>query len=355
MKPEQSCAVCALSSNVPPSSCALVALWSSALAACSGPVGSTSAPPLPVANEARVPSSTACVVRSPDADPGSGHYPPKADSITITGDDVRLCWDKPPARTCWRLDAATHQITPTATSSPPDDRAPSFPRSRATAEVHDDGTISLCAPGGQPCKPFANPGPPHRPEWVGVSDDLASVAIPDGEVLRIYDRAKAKLRATIKGWPDSPMAGNGFHDPPIFAGDHMIVWYSWSPVSEQGRIFDLAGKQLAIVGGKDFSVIDPDNSSWPIQGTEWATKGDLNSLVTVDLHHPEVTSTYDLQPLLAFPRPSPGNDFRTVEPLAVAGTADRLVIVTSENPVTIGVLDRRTRKLVKLEPPRCPP
>jgi hypothetical protein len=31
-----------------------------------------------------------------------------------------------------------------------------------------------------------------------------------------------------------------------------------------------------------------------------------------------------------------------------------LIIVTGENPVTIGLLDRVTKKLVKLDPPRCP-
>jgi hypothetical protein len=30
-----------------------------------------------------------------------------------------------------------------------------------------------------------------------------------------------------------------------------------------------------------------------------------------------------------------------------------MIIVTGENPVTIGVLDRATKKLVKLDPPRC--
>jgi hypothetical protein len=38
-----------------------------------------------------------------------------------------------------------------------------------------------------------------------------------------------------------------------------------------------------------------------------------------------------------------------------SATAKRLIIVTGENPVTIGVLDRATGKLAKIEPPRCLP
>jgi hypothetical protein len=83
-------------------------------------------------------------------------------------------------------------------------------------------------------------------------------------------------------------------------GSAAIVWYSWTPVSEQGRIIDMSGKQLAIVGGKHFAALGPDLDSWPVQGTEWAIKGEGNTLVT------------------------------------------------------IGVLDRATKKLVKIELPRCP-
>lgn len=77
--------------------------------------------------------------------------------------------------------------------------------------------------------------------------------------------------------------------------------------------------------------------------------------MTVDVHDPRVTSTYDLSDLLAQPRPPEDSDVGILDVLAVAGTAKRLIIVTGENPVTIGVLDRATRKLVKIEPPRCPP
>ena len=184
---------------------------------------------------------------------------------------------------------------------------------------------------------------------------LATVAIPDGATLRIYDVASAALRATIHGWPDSPMSGDQFAYPPTFATpDRMIVWYAWSPVSEQGRIVDLSGRQLAIVG-KDFAAIDPDKHAWRIHGSEWAIKGEANAIVTVDVKEPRATSTYELSALLALPRPPPDRDAQSLDVLAIAGTAKRLVIVTGENPVTIGVLDRATGELVKLEPPRCPP
>lgn len=292
-----------------------------------------------------------------DPDPAHGKYPPQADSISIAGDEVKLCWNARPARTCWRIDVAKKlSVAQAVTSDAPGDDTPRFAqRPHAKATPRAGGTISLCGPGGAPCKSFANPGPTQQPEWVGVSDDLSTIAIPDGAVLRIYDVAGARVRATIKGWPDSPMPGNRFAYSPIFATpDRMIVWYSWSPVSEQGRIFDMSGKQLAIIG-KDFAAIEPNRNSWLVHGTEWAIKGEANTLVTVDVRDPKLTSTYDLSELLVQPRPPEDSDTGILDVLAVAGTAKRLIIVTGENPVTIGVVDRATKKLVKLDPPRCPP
>ena len=296
-------------------------------------------------------------MRAPDRDPARSISPPRADSITIAGDEVTLCWNVRPARTCWRVDVATQVFValPVTSDAPGRDTPDFLQRPHAKATPRADGTISLCAPGGSPCKSFTNPGPCEEPEWVGVSDDLATIAIPDWDALRIYDVATARVRTTIKGWRDSPMLGNRFLYAPTFVSpDRMIVWYSWTPVSEQGRIVDMSGKQLAIVGGKHFAVLGPDLDSWLVQGTEWAIKGEGNTLVTVDVHDPRVTSTYDLSDLLAQPRPPKDSAFDIVDVLAVAGTAKRLIIVTAENPVTIGVLDRATRKLVKIEPPRCP-
>ena len=34
-----------------------------------------------------------------------------------------------------------------------------------------------------------------------------------------------------------------------------------------GIIFDMSGKQLAIVGGKHFAALGPDLDSWLVQGT----------------------------------------------------------------------------------------
>jgi len=328
------------------------------LAACSGSATNGTGEPAPSSGSVEPAACVAaCVVRGTDPDPAHGKYPPQADSISIAGDEVKLCWNARPVRTCWRIDVAKQvAVAEAVTSDAPADETPRFvQRPHAKATLRGDGTISLCGPGGAPCKSFANPGPTQDPEWVGVSDDLSTVAIPDGAVLRIYDVARARVRATIKGWPDSPMPGNRFAYSPIFATpDRIIVWYSWSPVSEQGRIFDMSGKQLAIVG-KDFASIDPDRNSWLVQGTEWAIKGEDNTLVTVDVRDPKVTSTYDLSELLVQPRPPKDSDTGILDVLAVAGTAKRLIIVTGENPVTIGVLDRATKKLVKIDPPRCSP
>jgi hypothetical protein len=302
-------------------------------------------------------SVTACVVRAADPDPARGTSPPRADSIAIAGDEVKLCWGRQPARTCWRIDVARRVFVAQAVTSdaPGGDTPPFLEPLQAKARPRADGTIALCRPDGSPCTSFANPGPTRDLEWAGVSDDLSTVAIPDGAVLRIHDAASARVRATIRGWPDSPMPGNRFFYSPIFATpDRMIVWYSWSPVSEQGRIFDRLGKQLAIVGGTEFAVIDPDRNSWRVRGAEWAFKGEANTLVTVDVRDPRATSTHDLAELLAQPRPHPDSDTGILDVLAVAGTAQRLIIVTGENPVTIGILDRTTNKLEKIEPPRCP-
>jgi hypothetical protein len=130
---------------------------------------------------------------------------------------------------------------------------------------------------------------------------------------------------------------------------------TWSQRCRAAGYFTLLHEQLAIVGGKHFAALGPDLDAWLVQGTEWAIKGEGNTLVTVDVHDPRVTSTYDLSDLLAQPRPPKDSDTGILDVLAVAGTAKRLIIVTGENPVTIGVLDRATKELVKIEPPRCRP
>ena len=270
---------------------------------------------------------------------------PSADSITIAGDEVKLCFGVGPDRSCWHVDVAMKEVAPRPVTASV--HAPPV----ATAEARTNGTVKVCGPGGSPCTSFVPASLPQHPQWVAVSNDLSTVAIPDSATLRIYDVATSKVRATIQGWPDSPMSGDAFNYPPTFATpDRMIVWYAWTPVSEQGRIFDMSGKQLAIVG-KDFWSLDPDKNSWRVHGTEWAIVGEANEILTVDVKNPNVTSRYDLSALFALPRPN--DDHRMLDVLAVAGSAQRLIIVTGENPVTIGVLDRNTNTLEKLEPLRC--
>jgi hypothetical protein len=323
---------------------------SAILTACSGSASAWAAP----ISASPEPAVTACVVRGPDRDPETAASPPQADSITIAGDEVTLCWNLRPVRSCWSIDVASKSFVPQTVTDAPRHDAPRFvQRSHATATPRADGTILLCAPAGSPCKSFANPRPTPQLEWAGVSDDLSTVAVPDDEKLRIYDAATARVRATIKRWPDSPMPG-GFSYAPIFASpNRMIVWNSWTPVSEQGRIFDMSGRQLAIIGNKGFSAIEPNLNSWLVQGTEWVTSGDVNTLVTVDVEHPKITSTYDISELLAQPRPPRDSDSHVLDVLAVAGNAKRLIIVTGENPFTIGIVDRATKKVVKLQPAIC--
>jgi hypothetical protein len=79
---------------------------SAILVACTGPA-TNKTEPAPISGSAEpAASATTCVVRGTDPDPAHGNYPPKADSITMAGDEVKLCWNARPARTCWRLDVA---------------------------------------------------------------------------------------------------------------------------------------------------------------------------------------------------------------------------------------------------------
>jgi hypothetical protein len=323
-----------------------------ALLACSRDVTPS---PQPISKPAARPVDTnACVTRSDDRDPS------RADSIAIAGDVARFCFGAHPRRSCWRVDVSTQVFEQLATTPDVAEHVPRFAgEPHAKTKVRDDGTIELCGPGGSPCKSFRYRREIAFREAVAASDDLSTVTIPDTVVvpdkprLRVYDVATAKLRATINGWPPPDLDGGQFRSPPIFATrDRMIVWDAWTPVSDQGRIFDMSGKQIAIIGD-DFSVIEPETSSWRLAGTEWAFAG-FNMILTIDVEDPNVTSTRDVSALLALPRPPKDLDTRSLDILAIAGTAKRLIIVTGENPVTVGVLDRATNKLVKLEPPRCP-
>jgi hypothetical protein len=314
------------------------------LVVVAGCAGSPAAQPSVISAAPPAIHADACITRSAE------QYPPRADSIAITGNAVELCFGKQPKRSCWHLDVATKAFSPLADAPKP------IAEPHATATLRPDGGITLCPPARSPGKLLANPSANPHPDWIAVDDDLSTVAIPDtsGSTMRLFDVATGRTRTTIKGWADSPMAGDAFNSPPTFATpDRMIVWYAWTPVSEQGRIFEPSGKQLAIIG-HDFWSIDPAKSSWHLAGTEWAIKGEGNTIATVDVRDAELTSIYDVSALRALPRPPPDSDTGILDVLAIAGGADRLIIVTGENPVTIGVLERPTKQLLKLDPPRCP-
>ncbi|MFT3697770.1 MAG: hypothetical protein QM831_31815 [Kofleriaceae bacterium] len=274
-----------------------------------------------------------------------GRTSTRADSVEIAGAEVALCYGEEPARSCWRIDVDTKSYIPVPVVKPRPDR-------KATAKETPDGRVKLCAKSGA-CKSIANPYAVQDAEVLGVSDDLSTLAIGDGTTLRLFDTATGHARTTVPGWTDSPMYGDRFLEPPTFATkDRMIVWYSWTPVSEQGRIFDMTGKQIAIVG-KDFDSIGPSDNAWHMHGGVWAIKGEGNDLLTVDVNDPTQTSVVDLSPLLALPRPPPDDDVKILDVVAVGEFGHKVIVVSAENPTTIGVFNRATNRLETLDPPRC--
>jgi hypothetical protein len=124
---------------------------SAILAACSGSATPGTGEPAPI-SRATEPAAcvAACVVRGTDPDPVHGKSPPQADSISIAGDEVKLCWNARPARTCWRIDVAKKvAVAQAVTSDAPGDDTPRFvQRPHAKAMPRADSTISLCGPGG---------------------------------------------------------------------------------------------------------------------------------------------------------------------------------------------------------------
>src|SRR5438105_67827 len=87
---------------------------------------------------------TACIMRSRDPDPAHGNYPPQADSIRIAGDEVTLCWDVRPARTCWRIDVAKKVFVAQAVTSdaPGNDASRFVERRHATAGPRGERPLS---------------------------------------------------------------------------------------------------------------------------------------------------------------------------------------------------------------------
>jgi hypothetical protein len=318
--------------------------------ACSGntittPVGSASRGVISNTAEPAAPTLPSCVSRD---DTQARYF---ADQVSIAGDaEVKLCSGHAGAgRSCWRVDVAARSATPTAVTPESDPATDMFlhePRAKAT--VHDDGSIELCPASGTPCRPFANPGPPRQPEWVAVSPDLATVAIPDDQVLRIYDVARGTRTGTIKAWPSSMQAG--FRTEAIFvAPDRLMAFVADGPVSDGARVFDRAGKELADIGPQDFTTNVP---IWHVAGTEWAL-ADLDGyrIVVVDVAHPTNQLVYQLDQSLRDPK----DDHDMISIVGVGGTRGRLVVVTGDNPPLIGVLDRKTGKLETIiHLPVCP-
>lgn len=275
-----------------------------------------------------------------------------ADSIRFDGGTVHLCIDKDAARTCWAGDVAKQQFVAEAVTPPPKDDAapPKEPFPTATVEGGVGGSIGLCPPAmkeGESCKTFAIPSPPAGEAHMNVSDDLATVTVGSGHDLRVFDAATGKLRGTIKAWKTA-MEGNPWPDTVQFAGDHMMVWYSASPISSSAKIFDLDGKQLADVGPKDFTVTMPNVRVSP---TEWVSmQVDGNNLVVVDLAKATQT-TYDVKPLEG-PAPNRPNPELPIALYAASKVGDKVVVVSGENPPSVGVLDAGG-KLAHFAPPAC--
>ncbi len=94
----------------------------------------------------------------------------------------------------------------------------------------------------------------------------------DGFQLQLVDAATKKRIATIPRWKTA-MWDNGFRIWG-FAGDALVAWMSYSPVSSSARLYDRGGKLLALLGTSDITegaALDLGKSQWlfnEFEGTE---------------------------------------------------------------------------------------
>jgi hypothetical protein len=153
------------------------------------------------------------------------------------------------------------------------------------------------------------------------------------------------MRAMIIGWKNKMSDGHpGTIDDLTFTGNRVIVWVHATPVSSEGRVFDLDGRQLGVLGPPRFAVL-VESGGWHVGGSSWAFKGEVATLVTYDSHDGK-QATYDLKPLTT-------GDNWAPELLALAGTRDRIVVVMSGFPPVVGVIDRRSGRVERIAPPSC--
>lgn len=202
---------------------------------------------------------------------GAAHAAPCAprDATTtkqrLTADALEVCYDT----TCLRLPYA--KPTWVAGADLPDPPAP--PDAPPTFVATQTTIVRVCAPASPTtCKDVELPDTSALgPLAVDATRTHAVATGPlpkqrSGRAIHVLDLASGGELATIAPW-DTPMGKPAFFQSVRFVDETVLATISYSPVSSQSRLYDVRGKLLAQIGGREGEL---DESAVPLGAHRWA-------------------------------------------------------------------------------------
>jgi hypothetical protein len=240
------------------------------------------------------------------------------------------------------------------------------PASLETEDVKVETTpteVKVCA--GEDCKTLAPKVPKGaESQLVAVASKThAVVMIGDTEsgkgVAELWDLAKSKKAATIKYAKSDFKCGV----PKLLGSTVYISASVCAGPAARGTLYNLKGKPIAPVGGKDFGTYS--EVAVQVTGPLWAFLEENGSMLALqDVTTGKVGKTIQLGALWTGDAPPDGEKPDSDAPamgnpgesaLVRGGDNQLLVIAGGPSPGTVGVIDIGTGEMKVIRAPICPP
>jgi hypothetical protein len=272
-----------------------------ALALLLGACGdATPSPPSPVAP----PSTTAAPITAVNAATAlpppcivSGSEP-TLDSVSVSDRELDFCaeGDRVPKqpRVCFRVDLASGEYRTAPLRARPPTRQPE--RVTGSWASMDEHGVHLCSPDSPPdpdCRTLTPVG-----YDLGIASEIACntdgtrfIACHTGgcESLEIRDGVDGKVVLSIRPW-NTEMGSPASFRMGFFAGDLVLALIADTPVTSEGRLFDVRGKLLLKLGQvAEHAPHSLGNDRWAIETWE------ARQLVVLDAKRGR-SATYSLRP-----------------------------------------------------------
>jgi hypothetical protein len=279
-----------------------------------------------------------------------------------TGSDAaaEFCVSDGSSNECFKVDIASGEYT--KLDAPPTPQPAAVEADDIKVETTPT-EVKVCA--GEDCKTLTPKVPKGADsQLVAVANKThAVVMIGDTEagkgVAELWDLGKSKKAATIKYAKTDFKCGV----PKLLGSTVFISASVCAGPAARGTLYNLKGKKVADVGGKDFGTYS--EVAVQVTGPLWAFLEENGSMIALqDVSTGKVGKTISLAPLWTGEAPADGEKPDDAAPamgnpgesaLVRGGDNQLLVIAGGPSPGTVGVIDVGTGEMKVLRAPICKP